>query len=593
MRLFFIQWTDAVILSILHRHPSHPKAVNSMRPIRILRLACSAAVLTSLLLSCLIAQDRGSHDPRQAERGKYFQKKVYVQAPLPTLEATRPLLPAPVFDEDSLLVKLYWKAWEIAFRNFHEPSPSSGFVSQFIDAAFNDNIFLWDTAFMTMFCNVAYPLVPGIASLDNFYIKQHPTGEICREIQRNTGLDFVYWVNAEDSTLFSRWGWIFPPARQASVIYRGRTAPSPNPRLTLDAMDHPILAWAELESYHLTGDSSRLRLIWDPLIHYYQSYQKYLLQGNGLYVTDWASMDNSPRNAFLNRGGTGIDISSEMVLFARNLTEIARLIGKENEARRYTKEADELAGRINRLMWNRTKRFYYDLTLDGEQAPVRTVAAYWTLLAGVASSEQAKDLVKELQNPETFGRIDPVPTCAANEPGYLSVGGYWRGAVWAPTNTMVIRGLENYGYYDLARSIALRHLHIVADVFAKTGTIWENYAPDAKEPGRHADSAFVAKDFVGWSGIAPILYFLEYGVGLKPNAARNELTWRIDSPARVGCERYRFNGHVTTLLAEPAEKEGSLILSVNSDGAFKLKVQYHNKKVNFNVGKGQNRFVVP
>jgi hypothetical protein len=103
----------------------------------------------------------------------------------------------------------------------------------------------------------------------------------------------------------------------------------------------------------------------------------------------------------------------------------------------------------------------------------------------------------------------------------------------------------------------------------------------------------VAKDFVGWSGIAPILYFLEYGVGLKPNAARNELTWRIESPARVGCERYRFNGHVTTLLAEPAEKEGSLILSVKSDGAFKLKVQYHNKKVNFNVGKGQNRFVVP
>jgi hypothetical protein len=556
-------------------------------------VACAAAVLTALFLDYSIAQDRGSHDPRQAERGKYFQRKVYVPAPLPTFEGTRPLLPAPVFDQDSLLVRLYWKAWEIAFKNFHEPASSSGFVSQFIDAAFNDNIFLWDTAFMTMFCNVAFPLVPGIASLDNFYIKQHPTGEICREIQRNTGLDFVYWVNAEDSTLFSRWGWIFPPARQGSVIYRGRTAPTPNPRLTLDAMNHPILAWAELESYHLTGDTSRLRLIWDPLVQYYKAYQVYLRQGNGLYTTDWASMDNSPRNAFLNQGGTGIDISSEMVLFARNLAEIARLLGKESEARHYTKEADELSGRINRLMWSRTKKFYYDLTLDGEQAPVRTVAAYWTLLARVASPAQAKDLVKELQNPETFGRLDPVPTCAANEPGYLSIGGYWKGAVWAPTNTMVIRGLENYGYDDLARSIALRHLCIVADVFAKTGTIWENYAPDAKEPGRHVDSALVAKDFVGWSGISPILYFLEYGVGLKPNAARNELTWRIESAGRVGCERYRFNGHVTTLLAEPAKKEGSVVLSIASDGAFKLIVRYHEKKMHFDVRKGQNRFVIP
>lgn len=564
-----------------------------MKPSRMLLVTCTATILISIFPDYSIAQDRGSHDPRQPERGKYFQKKVYVQAPLPAFEGTRPFLPAPVLDEDSLLVRLYWKAWEIAFKNFHEPAASSGFVSQFIDAAFNDNIFLWDTAFMTMFCNVAYPLVPGIASLDNFYIKQHPTGEICREIQRNTGLDFVYWVNAEDSTLFSRWGWIFPPARQGSVIYRGRTAPTPNPRLTLDAMNHPILAWAELESYHLTGDTSRLRLIWDPLVQYYKAYQMYLRQGNGLYITDWASMDNSPRNAFLNQGGTGIDISSEMVLFARNLTEIARLLGKESEVPHYTKEADELSGRVNRLMWSPTKRFYFDLTLDGEQAPVRTVAAYWTLLARVASPSQAKDLVKELQNPETFGRLNPVPTCAANEPGYLSIGGYWKGAVWAPTNTMVIRGLENYGYDDLGRSIALRHLRIVADVFAKTGTIWENYAPDAKEPGRHADSALVAKDFVGWSGISPILYFLEYGIGLKPNAERNELAWRIESTGRVGCERYRFNGHVTTLLAEPAKKDGSVALSIASDGAFKLIVQYHEKKMNFDVRKGQNRFVIP
>lgn len=563
-----------------------------MKPIPRMFKYCSMILLLLCWTAQSFPQDRGTHDPRQSERGEYFQKKVYLPTSLPSFERTRPLLPSPIYDEDSVFVQLYWKAWEIAFGNFHEPTPSSGFVSQFIDAAFNDNIFLWDTAFMTMFCNVASPLTPGIASLDNFYIKQHPTGEICREIQRRTGLDFTYWVNIEDSTLFSRWGWIFPPARQGSVSYRGLRAPSPNPRLTLDAMNHPILAWAELESYHFTGDTSRLRLIWEPLVQYYNAYQKYLRQGNGLYITDWASMDNSPRNAFLDQGGTGIDISSEMVLFARNLTEIAHLLGKKREARRYTNEANKLSDRINQLMWNQTKKFYYDLTVDGKDTPVKTVAAYWTLLARVASSGQANNLVKELQNPETFGRVDPVPTCAANEPGYLSVGGYWRGAVWAPTNTMVIRGLENYGYNDLARSIALRHLHIVAEVFAETGTIWENYAPDAKEPGRHADSALVAKDFVGWSGIAPILYFLEYGVGLKPNAARNELTWRIESNARVGCERYRFNGHVTTLMAEPAQGERRLVLSVDSDGAYRLDVRYRNTHMAFKVKKGQNRFVL-
>lgn len=552
-----------------------------------------AILLIVLIQFQMQAQDRSSHDPRQLERGRYSQKKNYTPAPLPKFNETKLELPSPIYDESQLFVKLYWKAWELAFKNFHEPAAKSGFVSQFIDAAFNDNIFLWDTAFMTMFCNVAHPLVPGIESLDNFYIKQHPTGEICREIQRHTGLDFAPWVNSEDSTLFSRWGWVFPPTKQTSVIYKGRTAPAPNPRLTLDALDHPILAWAELESYRMTGDSTRLRLVWEPLVHYYRAFQTFLRQGNGLYITDWAGMDNSPRNPYLNQGGTGVDISAEMVLFARNLAEIAVHLHKGREAAAFLKDAEKLTNLINSHMWDQQSRFYFDLTLDGKLVQVKTVAAYWTLLARVASPEQASRLVSELQNPQTFGRLDPVPTCAANEPGYYACGGYWRGAVWAPTNTMVIRGLENYGYDDLARSIALRHLEIVADVFAKTGTIWENYAPDSDEPGRNTDSSLVAKDFVGWSGIAPILYFLEYGVGLKPNAAQNELSWRIESKQRVGCDHYRFNGHVASLLAEPAGENGQLKITVDSDGAFKLRTQHKGQGKDFSVRKGRNMFVMP
>ena len=559
-----------------------------------LRLPISLTLLISVisLLNTCVAQERGSADPRESERGQFFQKKTYTPRPLPMFEGMRERLPSPVFEDNPVLVKLYWKAWELAFKNFHDPTPKNGFVSQFIDAAFNDNIFLWDTAFMTMFCNVAYPLVPGIASLDNFYSKQHPTGEICREIQRASGLDFAPWVNIEDSTLFSRWGWNTPDGR-ASVIYRDRLIPSPNPRLTLDALDNPILAWAEIESYHMTGDTTRLRMVWEPLVHYYRACETYLRQGNGLYVTDWASMDNSPRNPFLFRGGTAVDISSQMVLFARNLAEIACVLGKRVEAQSFEDEAASLSQRINKLMWDEKKNFYYDLRIDGNRVPVKTVAAYWTLLAHVASTQQVTLLANELQNPKTFGRLNPVPTCSADEPGYYAIGGYWRGAVWAPTNTMVIRGLEGNGYRELARSIALRHLEIVADVFASTGTIWENYAPDAKEPGRNTDSTLVAKNFVGWSGIAPILYFLEFAVGLKPDAENNELSWDIRSDKRIGCERYRFNGHIVTLIAEPSDANGRRKISIDSDGTFRLKVLRDKTERVVLVPKGTSEFELP
>ena len=273
--------------------------------------------------------------------GMYFAKKTYEPKPLPKFADLKSQLPSPIYDENPVLVPLYWKAWELAFHNFHEPAPQSGFVSQFIDAAFNANIFLWDSCFMTMFCNYAYPLVPGISTLDNFYAKQHKDGEICREIVRKTGIDFHEWVNHEDKPLFSQWGW---PAlddnlvadRHAPVIYRDRAVPSPNPKVSLDGLDHPILAWAELEHYRVMGDRDRLAQVWQPLVHYYTALQVYLRQGNGLYVTDWASMDNSPRNAYLKNGGTGIDISSEMVLFAQQLSEIATILGKDAEAHQYS-----------------------------------------------------------------------------------------------------------------------------------------------------------------------------------------------------------------------------------------------------------------
>jgi len=509
----------------------------------------------------------------------YFGKKRYEPKPLPAFEATRDKLPAPIFDEDPNYVTCYWKAWGLAFKNFHEPAPSSGFVSQFIDAAFNQNIFLWDTCFMTMFCNYAHSHVPGIGSLDNFYIKQHEDGEICREINRTTGADFEPWVNTKDGPLFSRWGYTLETGqKKVSVVYEGRPAPTPNPRLTLDALDHPIFAWAELESFRLTGDKDRLRLVWEPLTRYYGALQKYLRQGNGLYLTDWASMDNSTRNKYLEPGGTGIDISSEMVLFARHLAEIAEILGKESEIARYQRDAKELAALINQHMWDEQRKFYFDLTIKGERAPVKSIAAFWPLLAKVASPAQAEALAAELRNAQTFNTPHRVPTLAANEPGFDPKGGYWTGAVWAPTDKMVIAGLENYGYADLAREIALNHVRNVVAIFRETGTVWENYAPQRIAPGAPAK-----RDFVGWTGIGPIAFFIEYAIGVRADALANKVTWDIRSPKRVGVENFWFGGRTVSLVCEPADATGRRMVTVKSTGPFDLTVSWQSKTTTVQV----------
>jgi glycogen debranching enzyme len=275
-----------------------------------------------------------------------------------------------------------------------------------------------------------------------------------------------------------------------------------------------------------------------------------------------------------------------MALFARQLAVIAGRLNQREDAKVFSRDADRLKQLINRQMWDERRKFYFDLAQSGERAPVKTVAAYWALLAQVASQSQARALVAELQNPATFARLHRVPTLAADEKMYDPAGGYWRGAVWAPTTTMVIRGLENYGYDDLAREIALSDLDIMGRVFQQTGTIWENYAPDAAAPGKPAK-----KDFVGWSGIGPILYLLEYGIGLKANAPENELTWDLRSAARQGCERFRFNGHVVSLVAEADPSDAKrLRVTVKSDGAFKLRLLRGGRSQTVHVKTGEQLF---
>ena len=520
-------------------------------------------------------------------KGMYFSKKTYQPHPLPKFEETKNLLPSPIFDENPFWIETYWKAWEMAFKNFHEPAEGSGFVSQFLDPAFNANIFLWDGAFMTMFLNVAHPLVPGISSLDNFYIKQYSTGEICREINRATGVDFEPWKNSENLPLFSRWGFdkYFNQYR-ADVVYKGREVPSPNPKLTLDALNHPILAWAELESYKWTGDKERLKLVRLPLIKYYEALKKYIRQGNGLYITDWASMDNSPRNICLAKGGTGIDISSEMVLFARNLSELSDILGYKEDAKKYNDEADDLAAIINSKMWNDERNFYFDITIDEEFCTNKTIAAFWTLLSKTATPERLKLLIEQLKNPNTFGRLHPVPTLAADEDEYFSQGGYWSGAVWIMTNTMVIKGLDACGYKDFAKEIAVKHLDATAKVFKQTGTFWENYAADSIKEGINTNGAAVVKDIVGWDAMAPVLYFIEYAIGLKPDAPNNQLVWKLDSDKRSGCERFRFNGHIIDLIAEPIDD--TIKITVQSDGEFLLKVIHKENEKCFRIVRGEN-----
>lgn len=146
----------------------------------------------------------------------------------------------------------------------------------------------------------------------------------------------------------------------------------------------------------------------------------------------------------------------QAVLDARLLANMAKELGRIECLPELDEEAESLCEQVNSLLWSEQDAFYYDLWRDGRQNGVKTIGAYWGLLADVVPSERIKAFIAHLENPEEFKRPNRIPSLSADHPEYDPNGGYWRGGVWAPTNYMVLKGLAHVGETGLAHQIAVK-----------------------------------------------------------------------------------------------------------------------------------------
>ena len=509
------------------------------------------------------------------EYGIYFPKKEYVLQPLPKWNESKNQLPIPILEGNPGWIDMYWKSWEIAFRGFKQPQEGSPLVSNWLDEAFSENIFQWDTIFMMMFARYGHDVFPAIESLDNFYRLQYENGFIGREFRESDGklIHFDF-----DGGLFSEKGW-------------------------KNMINPPLFSWAEVESFKITGDKSRFKMILPVL----EKYAEWLNRDGDPDAVDWSEngrisktsehklywntalgsgMDNTPRPT--NKGAGWVEMSAQMVIMYNNLAVICDEIDELTKADKYRLEAQLISDRINKWCWNKDDGFYYDVLANGEQFKKKTIGGFWPLLAGVASEQQAEQLVSHLKSEKEFWRKIVVPTLSADEIEYDSLGGYWLGAVWAPTNVMIIKGLEKYGYEKFASEISAKYLKGMFEVFKNTGTLHENYAPDYFLPGDPSKP-----DFVGWTGCGPIQLLFENIIGIRPNAARKTLLWKLDRIDRHGVENLKVGDNLISIVCEKREnKESPANIVVDCKKEFLLKVICEKKEHDFRLERGQHNLTL-
>lgn len=480
-----------------------------------------------------------------------------VEKPKPgSFEQAKKVLPAPYWEGHEKEIEMYWKAWQIGIKNVCQPLDNSGFVTSYISPAYNGNIFMWDDAFITMFCRYGDRFFPFQKTLDNFYAKQHPDGFICREIR------------ADGSDCFGR----YDP-----------TSTGPN-----------LLPWSEWLYFTQFGDDNRLNKVFPVLAAYYKWLKLNRTWRNGTYWSSgWGTgMDNMPRvpegyNTIYSNGHMiWLDACLQQIMVANILLKMGFYLERWQEIEEFEDDIKNLTAYINKNMWSERDGFLYDQFANDSLSTTQGIYAYWALHTDVLPKERLDRLVEHLDDTCKFNRPHRVASLAADNPKYKANGRYWVGGVWPGTNYLVISGLVNKGYRRLAHDIVMNHYNNVLDVYKKTGTFWEYYAPESASPG------FMArKDFVGWTGLPPIADLIEYIFGIRADIQDNHVTLDVQLTDAYGINRYPLDekGNISFKVAKRSSVNDKPKVTIHSNIPFKLTLVWGNgESVEKEVKEGNN-----
>ncbi len=464
----------------------------------------------------------------------------------------RASLPEPVLGQHKEWVDFYYDTWRIADLKKSEYQGHTIF-----DTAFKPGkLWLWDTVWISLFGVYAQGANPAV---------KDPMA----------GYDLFYSAQREDGCIPHVWD----AAGQHGY-----------------KVHNPIFTLGELNYYRYTSDKSRLAKVLPKLDRFYFYLKQAYGEPDGLYRNfDWHNgMDNRPI------ADISIDSTCEQAMVASQLKEIAELVGDDKRAGKFDKEYLALKRRINEAMWSQKDQFYTDLKTDRTHSNVWSVASYWALISGVASVEQAAGMKSHLLDEANFKTPLMVPTLGRKSPDYDGDGGlYWRGAVWVPTNTMVIKGLQKYGYSNEAREIAIIGQTGMVKTWENTGTIWENY--DQEKPGKPGEKSRQGtssrSDFVGWSGVQPIATLIETIIGIQVNAPENRINWTLRLTEENGVRNLKWGKDYSKkvdLVADARTSPDSPVnLTVSSNSPFLLVVDTGCARKEFSVKIGKNQtFVV-
>ena len=164
-----------------------------------------------------------------------------------------------------------------------------------------------------------------------------------------------------------------------------------------------------------------------------------------------------------------VDLNCLLYFTESTLAKAQLAAGHTDLADHYEERAIARSAAIQQYCWNEESGFYFDYdAIAGEQKKGMSLAALFPLYFGIAEPAQAASVTEKIK--AHFLKAGGLVTT-------LKVTGQQWDAPngWAPLQWIGIKGLERYGFRDLATTAARRWIQLNTDVFKRTGKMMEKY----------------------------------------------------------------------------------------------------------------------
>jgi neutral trehalase len=418
------------------------------------------------------------------------------------------------YDQD--FVDIYDKTWAWIQDCWNSGGENSLLEGKFFSYPGSPVVHQMDAILSSFFLVYSNRIYQAHPTLDIFYERQEPNGAIRSAYNIETGFPSVTEDNPEGLGL-------------------------------------PLFAWAEFNLYHKSANKKRVKDVIPILDRYMNWVDAVCKRPNGLYQAPLAAtgMENAPRE----NAAYPVDFNAVMAVNVLYMSALADILNDKETSFQYKRQYFSLKTRINSLMWDNEDGFYYDIDQDERRLPVKTIAGYWPLLAEIPNDDKAERIIDKLSDPQFFGAPHPFPSLAVNETGFDPDGRGCRGSVYPHFTFMVIKGLERYHRWDLARECAIRHLYFVLDSMSPDGNhhkgnLWEAYLPQQEGPAHWPEKYdFPRPQYLTYDALSTICLTIENIVGLFISLPRKTVDWIIPNLEIMGVENLSLKKNMITILS--------------------------------------------